>query len=158
MWYKVDWDRLVLLLLPTFLRKPVLFGYLKALISPIGVSPDSVHYRWLQMRESNLKKLSYNGQRCYLRGALNDVADKNLRRIYIDETQNNEPDYIYTPDENLDVYLGIMYIESDFNYSNTTVDFLVYVPESVWQAKENEINAVLEFYTLAGKSYKIITI
>jgi hypothetical protein len=154
MWYKIDFDRLVLLLLPTFLRKPVLFGYIRALIAPIA----SLHYKWSRMREENLTKLSYNSQRCYLRGALNDKYDPDLRRITIDETLDIGQDYIYTPAENLDVYLGVMYLEQDFNYSNTIVDFLVNVPGQILDDKTNEITATLNFYKLAGKSYKLLAI
>ena len=152
MWYKVDWNRLVLLLLPSMLRQPVLFAYLKALISPIA----KLHNQWKLMREANLRKLSYNGQRCYLRKALNDECDADLRRIYIGETLNSEPDYIYTSDENLDVYLGIMYIENEFDYSTGVVDFLVFVPQEVLNFKINQLTAILDFYTLAGKKYEII--
>lgn len=154
MWYKVDFDKLILLLLPTFLRKALLFGYLKALINPIA----SLHYRWSKMREDNLKKLSYNSQRCYLRGALNDYFDPVLRRIDFEDTLNLQPDYIYTQAENLDVYLGTMYLEQDFNYAGSTVDFLVNVPRDIFNAKLNEIVATLNFYVLAGKQYQIISI
>lgn len=154
MWYKVDYDKLILLLLPTFLRKPVLFGYLKALISPIA----SLHYRWSKMREENLKKLSYNCQRCYFRGALNDKFDPVLRRITFDDTLSLQQDYIYTPAENLDVYLGTMWLEQDFNYAGSTVDYLVLVPRDIMNAKLNEIVALIEFYNLAGKQYQIISI
>ena len=154
MWYKIDWDRLILLLLPTFLRNPVLFGYIRALISPIA----SLHYKWEQMRTANLLKLSYNGQRCYLRKALNDKFDPDVRRIFIDGTLDFDQDYIYTPAENLDVYLGTMFLETEFNYAGTTVDFLVFVPQLVLDLKINEIIATLEFYKLAGKQYQIISI
>lgn len=154
MWYKVDFDRLVLLLLPTFLRKPVLFGYVRALITPIA----SLHYKWSRMRDENLTKLSYNSQRCYLRKALNDKYDPDLRRITIDGTLDTTQDYIYTPAENLDVYLGIMYLEQDFNYSNSIVDFLVNVPGQLLNDKINEITATINFYKLAGKSYKLLAI
>ncbi|MFE3848975.1 hypothetical protein ACFX5D_13465 [Flavobacterium sp. LB3P45] len=154
MWYKVDFDRLVLLLLPTFLRKPVLFGYVRALITPIA----SLHYKWSRMRDDNLIKLSYNSQRCYLRKALNDKYDPDLRRITIDGTLDTTQDYIYTPAENLDVYLGIMYLEQDFNYSNSIVDFLVKVPGQLLNDKINEITATINFYKLAGKSYKLLAI
>lgn len=154
MWYKVDFDKLILLLLPTFLRKPVLFGYLKALISPIA----SLHYRWSKMRDENLKKLSYNCQRCYFRGALNDKFDPVLRRITFDDTLSLQQDYIYTPAENLDVYLGTMWLEQDFNYAGSTVDYLVLVPRDIMNAKLNEIVALIEFYNLAGKQYQIISI
>jgi hypothetical protein len=154
MWYKVDWDRLVLLLLPTFLRKPNLFGYIKALLSPV----DSLHYNWKLMREANLNKLSYNGQKCYLRKALNDIADFELRRIYINEVPVLDPNYLYQPEENLDFYLDTMFLDLDYSEQGETVDFVVYVPTDVLELKENEIIATLEFYTLAGKTYKILTI
>lgn len=154
MWYKVDFDRLVLLLLPTFLRKPVLFGYVRALITPIA----SLHYKWSRMRDENLIKLSYNSQRCYLRKALNDKYDPELRRITIDGTLNQNQDYIYTSAENLDVYLGVMYLAQDFNYSNSVVDFLVNVPGQLLNDKINEITATINFYKLPGKSYKLLAI
>jgi hypothetical protein len=154
MWNKIDFDRLVLLLLPTFLRKPVLFGYMKALVSPIA----SLHYKWEQMRTANLLKLSYNGQRCYLRKALNDSFDNELRRITIDETSRLDQDYLYTQAENLDVYLGVMFLEADFNYVVGTVDFLVKVPGMFLEEKRNEITALVDFYKLAGKSYQLISV
>ena len=152
MWYKVDWDKLILLLLPTFLRKPILFGYLSALVSPIA----SLHYNWEQMRAANLLKLSYNGQRCYLRKALNDECDKGLRRITISSTAQVDQDYLFTDSENLDVYLGTMFLESEFNYAGTTVDFLVRVPQDIKALNENKIIALLDFYKLAGKHYQIV--
>lgn len=155
MWYKVDWDRLILLLLPTFLRKPVLFGYIRALVSPIA----SLYYKWLvQVRDQNLKTLNYNGQRCYLRGALNDNFDSELRRITIGDTAQLDQDYLYTQAENLDVYLGTMYLESDFNYVSGAVDFLVNVPAAILNEKINEITALVDFYKLAGKSYQLVSI
>ncbi|KVV16147.1 hypothetical protein [Flavobacterium sp. TAB 87] len=154
MWYKIDWDRLILLLLPTFLRKPVLFGYIKALIAPIA----SLHYKWEQLRVANLKKLSYNSQRCYLRGALNDIADPDQRRIYIDEVPELNASYLYQPEENLDYYLDTMFLDLDYTATGETVDFIVYVPEQILTDKKNEIIATLEFYKLAGKAYKILTI
>lgn len=155
MWYKVDWDRLILLLLPTFLRKPVLFGYLRALVSPIS----SLHYKWLRMREDNLKKLSYNSQKCYLRKALNDKYDSELRRIYLDKVPPTEGNFIFTPGENLDFYLDTMFL--DLDYSGSTgepINGVVYVPAEILNTKIHEITATLEFYKLAGIIYKIIEI
>lgn len=154
MWYKIDFDRLVLLLLPTFLRKPVLFGYIKALVSPIA----SLHYKWEQMRAANLLKLSYNGQRCYLRGVLNDRYDPDLRRIYIDEVPELKGNYIFTPAENLDYYLDTMYLDLDYSEAGELVDFVVYVPSGILSTKTNEIIVTLDFYKIAGKIYKIIAI
>lgn len=154
MWYKIEFDKLILLLLPTFLRKPKSFGFLKALIAPIA----SLHYRWSQMRDENLKILQYNSQRCYMRGVLNDRYDPEKRRITISNTSNKTQDYIYTPTENTPVFLGTMFLETDFNYAGSTVDFLVNVPQELINKYINEIVGMLEFYVLAGKSYQIIAI
>lgn len=155
MWYKVDYDKLILLLLPTFLRKPKLFGYLKALVSPIA----SLYDEWDINRADNLKILKYNSQRCYLRGALNDRYDNDLRRITISNTSNRTQDYIYTEGENTPVFLGTMFLETEFNYAGTTVDFIVNVPQYIIaKKKQTAIEATIEFYVLAGKSYKIIAI
>ena len=51
-----------------------------------------------------------------------------------------------------------MYIEENFNYVNGSVDFLVNVPSAILESKLNEINATLDFYKLAGKSYKTLAI
>lgn len=153
MWYKVDWDKLILLLLPTFLRKSVLYSFVRALVSPIA----SLHYNWEQMRAANLLKLSYNSQRCYLRKALNDRFDPDLRRIFIDEIPQLEENYIYQPEENLDYYLDTMYLDLDYTVGGETVDFVVYVPADVMN-KINEMIATLEFYKLPGKLFKIIAI
>ena len=153
MWYNIDWNRLILLLLPTFLRKPIMFSFIKALIAPM----ESLHYEWKQRRAANLLKISYNGQKCYLRKALNDVADPELRRIVIQDVPALSSKYLYQPEENLDFYLGTMYLDLDYSQQGAAVDFTVLVPQEVWNAKKNEINATLEFYTLAGKTYKIIT-
>ncbi|PXY44533.1 hypothetical protein [Flavobacterium hydrophilum] len=154
MWFKVDFDKLILLLLPTPMRKTKNFGYLKALISPIL----NLHIRWSNMRKDNLKKLSYNSQKCYMRGVLNDRYDPEQRRITIANTNKKPKDYIYTQAENLPVYLGTMWLEPEFNYEGSTVDFLVNVPQEIMNLKINEIVATIEFYVLAGKSYQIIAI
>ena len=140
--------------MPTFLRKPVLFGYIRALVSPIA----SLYYKWLfQVRDQNLKTLSYNGQRCYLRGVLNDKCDPRQRRIYIGDMPELSDNHIYQPDENLDYFLDTMFLDLDFTQAGEMADFVVYVPQDIMD-KINNIKAVLDFYTLAGKIYKIIAI
>lgn len=158
MWYKIYFDKLILLLLPTFLRKPKIFSYLKALITPLSGSNESVYSRWSNMRKENIKKLSYNSQKCYLRGVLNDRYDPFERRITLNNTNKKPKDYIYTQAENLPVYLGTMWLEPEFNYEGSTVDFLVNVPQEIMNLKINELVATIEFYVLAGKSYQIIAI
>jgi hypothetical protein len=155
MWYKVDFDKLILLLLPTLLRKPRLFGYLKALISPLSGGSESLYARWSDNRFNNINKLQYNSQRCYLRGALNDACDFFQRRIRIEGAPELDSTHIYTEEENLDIYLDTVFLDLDFSENGEPVDFVVYVPEDV-MPQINKIIALLDFYTLAGKIYKIV--
>jgi hypothetical protein len=152
MWYKLDFDKLIVLILPTFLRKKVFFGYIKTLVSPI----ESLHGDWSEIRVRNIKKLSYNCQKCYLRGALNDRFDSDLERITIEKTAAVTQGYLYITDEKKPVYLGVMYLEQGFNYVDGAVNFLVNVPESFDDFKLVEITALIDFYNLAGKSFKLI--
>lgn len=158
MWYNIDFNRLALLLLPTFLRKPKLFGFVNALVKPVA----DLHYMWLWgVRDINIKKLSYSGQRCYLRKALNDRADPVLRRIYIANVPPLDENFLYQPSENLDFYLDTMYLDLDYTEQGEQVDFIVYIPNwdvMTYNLYINQIIAILEFYTLAGKTYKIISI
>lgn len=154
MWYNVNWFKYVLLMLPTFLRKENLDAYLSSLIVPIAI----LHNDFLRNRKNNLDKLKYTGQVCYLRGALNDKYDPFLRRITIENPIQVPQNYIYTAQENKDVYLGVMYIEQDFNYEGADVNFIVNVPSEVWQEYSNYIISVIELYRLVGKTYRIVEI
>lgn len=141
-------------MLPTFLRKENLDAYLSSLIVPIAI----LHNDFLRNRKNNLDKLKYTGQVCYLRGALNDKYDPFLRRITIENPIQVPQNYIYTAQENKDVYLGVMYIEQDFNYEGADVNFIVNVPSEVWQEYSNYIISVIELYRLVGKTYRIVEI
>ncbi|MDX6187997.1 hypothetical protein SGQ83_01430 [Flavobacterium sp. Fl-318] len=154
MWYKIDYDKLALLLLPTFLRRPILFAYIRSLIAPIA----TLYYQWAQMRSENIRTLSYNGQKCYLRKALNDKFGNSSGRITISDTAQVSQDYLFTKNELQDVFLGVVHLEQDFNYIDGYVDFLVNVPEPILSERRNEITAMIDFYVLAGKSYKLIKI
>jgi hypothetical protein len=125
MWYKVDFKKLAILMLPTFLRKPIVVAYLQSLLVPI----DSVYYNWSVFRNDNIYKMQHNGQICYLRKALNDKFDPSLRRIYIGNGNRYERQYLYTTPEDRPRYLGTMYLHQNLDYADTGLDFIVYVPQ-----------------------------
>lgn len=155
MWYKIDFNKLVLLLLPTFLRKPKLVAFIQALFKPLA----SLHYKWqYEVRDFNINKLSYNGQLCYLRKALNDRCDKHLRRIYIRDGNSFPRKYIYTRAENKPVYIGKLFIYQKSEYANSGADFIVYVPAHIINTRIFELEALIEFYKLASKRYQIVPI
>lgn len=154
MWYNVDFIKLVTSLLPTFLRKPLIKGLIKALTAPIA----SIYYDWVLMREDHLYKLQHNGQVCYLRKSLNDKFDPDYRRIYIGEGYSFDREYIFTRSESQPVHLGAMILHPSTSYAGTNVDFIVYVPDAIKTAQVYALHAHIEYYREGVKRYNLESI
>lgn len=150
MWYKIDYDKLAILLLPTFLRTSILVGFVQSILQEI----DKIHYKWLQEREKHYYKLEHTGQVCKLRKLLNDNCDSKFRRITIEPGNSFERKYIYTKGEKKPVYLEKLFINSQNDYLNTGVDFIVNVPSIIFKKNQFLLIDLLKFYKLAGKRYK----
>jgi len=159
MWFNIDYNKLVVLLLPTFLRKPKLVGYLRALIMPL----DTIYYKWYNWRIDNIYKLEHTGQICYLRASLNDKFDAIERRIYITDGLEYDTFYIYTEAEDRTIWVHTesenkpIYLRTEAETADTGLDFLVYVPVEIYKKRKDALTAHIEFYRVAGKRYKIIT-
>ncbi|WP_435135698.1 hypothetical protein [Formosa sp. A9] len=164
MWFSINYKRLAVLLLPFTLRQPKTIAYLHALISPLV----NLHYDWRQYRLDNIYKLEHSWQICSMRGALNDRFDPELRRIYINDGDVHDAFYIYTDGEDRPKYI---YTESEIDAGanptwlynenelvGSAADFTVYVPAEIIQIQQYEVIGLIDFYKLAGKNYKIITI
>lgn len=151
MWFNIDFNRLASLLLPTFLRKDIVIGYLEALLAPIV----TLHYEWMQKRLADWYKLNNTGQVCMLRKVLNDTLDVAERRIYITDGNSFPRKHIYTRAENKPVFLGKIFIYQNSEYVGTGADFIVYVPKEIITSKIHELNALIMFYKLASKRYQI---
>ena len=80
-WFELDYKRLVLLLLPTFLRRPRIYAFLTAMT--FGV--EELHRQFTRQRDANLLRCRRNGQVCYLRALLNDELDPVQRRITLED-------------------------------------------------------------------------
>lgn len=154
MWYKIDWNKLVLLLLPTFLRQKTIVAYMQALVQPVA----TLHYNWLRKREDHWYKLNHTGQVCYLKKVLNDALDPDERRIYIADGNAFPRKYIYTRAENKPIFLGKMHIYQHQEYTNTGADFVVFVPTAIEANEPHRLKYLIEFYKLASKRYQIRTI
>lgn len=152
MWFNVNWKILAISLLPPYLRSDVVNSYTALFSSEV----DAVHYAWLQFRRQNIYNLAHNSQKCYLRAALNDRFDNQLRRIRIDDGNGFKRKYIYTDAEAKPKYLGTMHLYDDSDYEDTGVDFIVVVPAGL-QYSIYEMRALVDFYRLASKRYKIVT-
>lgn len=157
--FNIDYYRLVKLLLPVMLRRPLLLAFMEAIVSPV----DTLYGLFSSNRNANLYRLSITPQVCFLEKALNDRFDISRRRIYIEDgvfydeqylfTEGEGLDeYVYTPVENKDIYL---YTRSETG--SGSVDFIVVVPAGL-RYNEAEMKALVNMYKLASKTFIIPTI
>ena len=89
--FDVDFNLKSWQFLPVRLRQAVQYAWAKVCVS--GVVYMAGVFRG--NRTANLYDLAHNGQVCKLQGALNDVFDVALRRIYIDDPAYIDPTYVY---------------------------------------------------------------
>jgi len=174
--YIVDYKRLIVLLLPTFLRRPILFGLLKSLVCPIV----TLHDQFTAQRGINIYQANHTGQVCYLRGMLNDAFDNNQRRIYIADAEplgwtmlykkvlfseigGKQPIMIGRSDSSTSSSLtfnegntGVHLLSKQGSIGAIGIDFTVMIPMSLrGRADESRIVSLVNFYKLASKRYAI---
>ena len=148
--YNLNIDKLLVLLTPTFLRKPKLVAWLRTLAMPLNKLLDDFKGH----RERDLYNLTHNSQVCYLRKALNDEFDPQLRRIKIEDGTRNIRRYIYQRNVNRPLYLGRMFLYLRGNYIDGGVDFVVVLPRGL-EYDKYKLEALVNFYKLAGKRWTI---
>ncbi|MBU2526152.1 MAG: hypothetical protein KKC03_06095 [Bacteroidetes bacterium] len=154
MWYEVDFAKLYLNWLPTFLRQPLWAILFRALAAPLV----GLHGDWLLFRSVNLYKLAHNGQVPFFEKALNDSLDPSDRRIRIIDGSRFGRLYIYTKGEQKPLHLGTAYLRPASDFADTGVDFVVLVPTKVADEQMPLLQSLIEFYKIASKRYKIETI
>jgi hypothetical protein len=133
--------------------------WLQVLITPIG----ELYNNFLKYRKRVNYKLSHNSQVCYLQKVMNDSFDSELKRIYIENGIFLQALYIYTPQEELPVYIGREYIiYSDEDLVGGQDDFIVVVPVQLKPSSTialegflSDMKALINEYKLASKTYSI---
>lgn len=149
MWYKVDFRKLGALILPINWRSPSLIALVNALVSHL----ETVNDEFIENRNYNIERATFNGQVCHLRGILNDKFDSD-RRITIESPINKKETYIYTDAENKPKYLGELVLYPANEFSDDQVDFIVKVPKALTDYYDQIYNTV-DYYRLASKRFRI---
>ena len=150
--YNLNIDKLLVLLTPTFLRKPKLVAWLRMLATPF----HKLLYDFQRASQDNLYNLAHNSQVCYLRKALNDEFDDEQRRIRIEDGKQQQRLYIYPRSANKPLYLGKNFLSQRGDYIDGGVDFIVVLPKDLTYDKY-KLEALVNFYKLAGKRWTIET-
>lgn len=177
--FNISYKRLVVLLLPTFLRQSLVFILLASLTRPIVKLYDTFKVA----RQQNIDRINQTGQVCYLRGMLNNTFDPTLRRIRIDDGNVADWQILYKEETFNDVDHGQpLYVKSASNIVTDVLgnkllllgndgvvmvvkrgdvgaigfDFFVKIPTALRGiADENQIKALVNYYKLASKRYEI---
>lgn len=148
----MNFYRLAALLLPVNLRKPRILSIVKALMTPLY----TVQRFFLLYREEVIYKINHNGQVCCLRGVLNDTFDNSERRIRIEDPYRNDFLILYQRPEMKQIDLGRELVSRRDSVSAEQLDFVVKVPLTLKSVdNESRMRAVINFYKLAGKQYRI---
>lgn len=157
MWFKIDWNILALDQIPIALRKPSVSAVAQIVLKPL----NDLYYKWYNWRIDNIYKLEHTSQICYLRGSLNDKFDPVERRIYIGNGLLFDTQYIFTEAEDIDVWLETeseaetLWLRTEPETADTGLDFIVYVPEAIYNTQLDGLQAHIKFYKAGGKRYNI---
>ena len=157
--YDVNIKRLGLLLLPTFLRRPLMTSLLYAVLTPLNY----LHMRFMLFRQNAAYRLGHNGQVCYLRALLNDKFDPIDRRITITETVENVGFItLHKREEDAEVLVprrgsGRILILNRRGYGGVSgYDFWVNIPLALYDKLDiTQVRAVVDAYKLASKRFSI---
>lgn len=156
--YNINFKRLALLLLPTFLRRPMMASLTYAVITPLGY----IHTNFLQFCNDAAYRLNHNGQVCYLRAALNDTFDPELRRITVTDTaQNIGVMLVFQRDEDRPILVplrdsGAVLLVNRRGFGGASgYDFVVNIPLALRGLDEARLTAVVNTYKLASKRFAI---
>lgn len=164
-YFQVDFNRLLQLLMPVRLRKPIHIAWLCALLQPVR----QLYLMFSFWRDTNLYTLKHNSQVVYLKAAINDMFDATERRIYILDGSLSDPLFVYLTAENTPLYLGLpgeaalyysnpqwLYTRAEASFSD--YDFIVVLPMGLVYDTVR-LNALIDKYRLPSKpNYNIISI
>lgn len=157
MWFDINWDIFGVQNLPNKWRDINSISFLKVILKPI----NDLYYNWYNWRIDNIYKLEHTGQVCSLEGSLNDKFDPVERRIYIGDGLLYETTYIFTEAEEQDIWIETesepetIWLRTESETADTGLDFIVYVPEEIYNRQLDALHAHIKFYKAGGKRYNI---
>ena len=159
--YKINFKKLIFLLLPTFLRKKNLAGFIRDSLQPLS----NLYGTFLTFRNRTLDELSCNSQKCHLQRYLNDKFDDLQRDIYIAD-MSTEPLFLYKREVNkaIPVYQKVKEEEQEektvlLRKSTMRFEdkgFIVHVPRDIMARQDikDKLKACVEKFKLVTTFYE----
>lgn len=160
----IDYRKLVILLLPTFLRQPVLMAWLRALAYPL----QQLHDRHQAARTQRLYELRHTSQVCFIKDALNnEFGITDYANGFEIEDINAPGEWVWIYDENVDRFddeQHMLFDDPTFIHDKSAIlpptsAFFVLVPQSITIDETNEarIRSIVNKYRLASRTFEIKT-
>lgn len=160
---KIDYNKLAVLLLPTFLRQPILMSLARILMVPLQRLHDEHH----AARAERMYQLRHTSQICHIKDALNRefaVGNHALTPDYAAgfeiEDINAIGDWVMTYDE-VPAFADVHTMAEDDDYllvydeaiiTQVTQSFIVYVPKALdFNASLPKVRAIVDLYRLASR-------
>lgn len=150
-WAQINFNRLIQMFLPINLRQPNQTAFLNSLIKPLNI-----------LYADTLYKMQHTCQVMYLEKMLNEYFSvvgydsqnhEATKVIFIDDAPKPPTKYIYLSQEIPPkdyLYLGKQYLTGETDH----LDFIIHIPSS-FVFVEDILKAIIDYYKLAGKKYKI---
>lgn len=150
----IDVRKVILNLIIPHWRQNRLVAWLYALSAPLRI----LYTDLCRFRDDIEYKVRYNGQVCHLTKVLNDRFDPDQHQIQIIDAGGMDLLYacpaIALGDE---LYTDFYVADSSYYSSYSGYDFIVIVPGGlVLPTEEGELEALTNYYKLAGKTARII--
>ena len=166
---QIDYRKLAVLLLPTFLRRPILISILRAWMYPL----QSLHDRHHDARTTRLYELAHTSQTCHIKDALNKefgVGNYDPLSSYAAGFQiadnNAKGSWVWVYDEGVEKFddeAHLLFNHRTFVFDEPTIieqttSFTVKVPQSIELDETNRarIRAIVNKYRLASRDFEII--
>lgn len=162
--FNIDFDKLITWLLPPLLRQRIFCTWMQSLCAGVpvlyGTPMAKTAGTFMGQRYLDLYQANHNSQVFSMENVFNDAFDNVSRRIVITDGLGLQRIYLYTREEGhqYTVFLNPqIYLWNNTDYSDTGVDFIVWVPPAITMSATQLINlaSLVNRYKLASKRYVI---
>lgn len=168
MWYRVDFIKLAMQLLPPILRSKVLLAILKAMLKPL----EYIYGLFMSLKSDTDRSLNISCNVQYLQKAMNDAFFLKENQIYIDTPEEENKRVLYLKSENQpDLSISLRSEGAGltlWNHSESTVryNFTVHIPTFLCTSPDEDedqyggrnlkvIMNILNKYKPAGRTFSI---
>ena len=159
---RIDYRKFVILLLPTFLRRPVLMAWLRAMVYPL----QQLHDRHQSARTQRLYELRHTSQICFIKDALNnEFCITDYATGFEIEDINAPGNWIWVYDENVERFddeQHMLFEEPTWIHDTSSIlpptsAFTVLVPAHITIDETNDarIRSIVNKYRLASRTFEL---